>query len=503
MLPTILFVIPQLTIFMKALSQTDRRLFSLVARAAFSNPFGPERDELDHEIVGSAQKLPAEELNRQLRAIVEDSLSPYEKNPGCIETKSFPLKDRELIETVVLFRSYHRYQIAFDRFIRDQEKHGDEPTKMPFAQELEAELDQCGFDAARRSKSIALFFQLRRAFYFIQRAVAGQSESSIHLRMQLWRNIFTFSSEWYWKVLCEKLEDFSTLLLGETGTGKSLVAQAIGRSGYIPYDASRERFSESFTRSYQSINLSQYPSSLMESELFGHKKGAFTGAIQSHTGLFARCSEYGAVFIDEIGDIDVPTQVKLLTVLQDRLFTPVGSHDKQRFKGRVIAATNQNIHALRAQGRFRNDLYYRLCSDIIELPPLRQRLAENPDEITVLVEHMTQGLIGAESTRFNQMILKKIRSQIPKGYAWPGNVRELEQCIRQICLTGGYRPDPKPAPPARHSQFMDQVDSGSLSARDLLSGYCELLYQRLQSFEKVAEATGLDRRTVKRYLERI
>jgi Sigma-54 interaction domain len=485
---------------MKTLSPGERHRFALIARAAFSNPFSPERDALDHEIIESPRKLSAEELERHLVAIVDESVSHHEDD-GRIDFRAFAAADRDILETAWLFRLYHRYQRAFDGFIRDQESHGDEPARLPFARELAADFERCGFDPASQCKYISLFFQLRRAFYFIDQAVAGRSDAIVRLRMQLWRNIFTFSSEWYWKFLCEKLEDFSTLLLGETGTGKSLVAQAIGRSGFIPYDRARERFSESFTRSYQSINLSQYPSGLLESELFGHKKGAFTGAIQSHSGIFARCSEHGAVFIDEIGDIDLTTQVKLLTVLQDRVFTPVGSYEKLRFKGRVIAATNHDIHELRSRNRFRNDLYYRLCSDIIELPTLRQRLAETPGELGILVERLNQRLLGAVSARFNQMIEKKILACIPKGYSWPGNVRELEQCIRQICLTGGYKPDPNPKPVLENTGFLGQVDAGNLSARNLLSGYCGLLHRRLQSLEKVAEVTGLDRRTVKKYLE--
>jgi Sigma-54 interaction domain len=485
---------------MKTLSQGDRYFFSLVSRAAFSNPFSPERQALDHEIVGSTEKLPADELEQQLVSIVDQSVSRYAEN-GRVDFRTFAAGDRDAMETACLFRLYHRYQRAFDGLIREQEIQGDDPARLAFARELESEFEQSGFDGASRYKYFALFFQLRRAFYFIDQAIAGQCDSIVRLRMQLWRNIFTFNSEWYWQFLCERLEDFSTLLLGETGTGKSLVAQAIGRSGFIPYDAGRQRFSESFTRSYQSINLSQYPSGLLESELFGHKKGAFTGAIQSHSGIFARCSEHGAVFIDEIGDIDMTTQVKLLTVLQDRLFSPVGSYEKLRFKGRVIAATNQDIHELRSQNRFRNDLYYRLCSDIIELPTLRQRLSENPCELRILVDRLNQRLIGAASPRFNRMIEKTILESVPRGYAWPGNVRELEQCIRQICLTGGYKADPNPKIALENTDFLSQVDKGILTAQNLLSGYCGLLYRRLQSFEKVAGVTGLDRRTVKKYLE--
>ena len=159
---------------------------------------------------------------------------------------------------------------------------------------------------------------------------------------------------------------------------------ALGRSGFIPFDARKGCFAESFTRNFIAINLSQYPESLLESELFGHKKGAFTGAIENHEGIFSRCTPHGSIFLDEIGDVSVPVQIKLLQVLQERHFVPLGSHEAKRFKGRVIAATNRPLAELR-DGRMRDDFYYRLCSDVIEVPALRQRIAESAGELEQLV----------------------------------------------------------------------------------------------------------------------
>src|SRR5205085_1538803 len=171
----------------------------------------------------------------------------------------------------------------------------------------------------------------------------------------LWQNVFTQEVHLYEHYLWDRMEDFSTLLLGETGTGKGAAAAAIGRSGYIPFGRNQGRFAESFMRSFIALNLSQFPESLIESELFGHRKGAFTGAVEAHEGLLARCSAHGAIFLDEIGEVSAPIQIKLLQVLQERSFCPVGSHETVKFRGRVVAATNRPLETPDGRKVFRDD----------------------------------------------------------------------------------------------------------------------------------------------------
>jgi transcriptional regulator with GAF, ATPase, and Fis domain len=294
------------------------------------------------------------------------------------------------------------------------------------------------------------------------------------------------------------MEDFSTLLLGETGTGKGAAAAAIGRSGFIPFDEKRGCFAESFTKTFIALNLSQFPETLIESELFGHRKGAFTGAISDHDGVFARCSPYGAILLDEIGEVSVPTQIKLLQVLQERTFTPVGSHEKLRFHGRVIGATNKPLEKLRTTGQFRDDFFYRLCSDVITVPPLRQRIREEPAELDDLIGLIVKRLTGQAAPE----LIALVRGEAPAKYAWPGNVRELEQAVRRVLLTQEYAGDHRAVATDLAGQIQNGIADGSLDADALLAGYCKLLHDRHATYEEVARRTNLDRRTVKAYIEK-
>src|SRR5437867_3378731 len=247
------------------------------------------------------------------------------------------------------------------------------------------------------------------------------------LREALWNNVFTHNLRGYEAALWNRMEDFSTLLLGETGTGKGAAAAAIGRSAFIAYLPGERRFAANFAESFIAINLSQFPEALIESELFGHRKGAFTGAIDHHAGVLERCSAHGALFLDEIGEVSTPVQIKLLQVLQERIFTPLGGHERRRFSGRVIAATNRPLAHLRREGRFRDDFFYRLCSDVIEVPTLRQRITESTGELELLVRLLVERIAGTPDSALVAEVLEALENGLPHDYGWPGNVRELEQ----------------------------------------------------------------------------
>jgi transcriptional regulator with PAS, ATPase and Fis domain len=224
--------------------------------------------------------------------------------------------------------------------------------------------------------------------------------------------------------------------------------------------------------------------------------------VEEHEGLFARCPPYGVIFIDEIGDLCVPVQIKLLQVLQDRIFFPVGSHAPRRFSGRVVAATNQPLHRLRREGKFRDDLYYRLSSDVVELPPLRRRLREDPAEFDLLLDSILARVTGEAAASEKETVKRTILEGVGPDYPWPGNVRELEQAVKRVILTGRYVPDGgAETREDEEGRIAEKIGAGTISAEELLASYCAMLYRRHGTYEEVARRARLDRRTAKKYVQ--
>ena len=482
------------------LSANDRRLLDLATRATSANPVSGERLQLDREMAEHSGSADREAILHAALNRVQQFFASLD-NDGVVPIESFPNEDRELIQYAHLFVVFDDLIERLDSLIRKQVEAADKSCGVPFAEDALSMIRARGMDADSALRYFALFYQLRRAYYFIETSLVGVSASMQELRCALWNNVFTHDIRLCEHHLWNRMEDFSTLILGETGTGKGAAAAAIGRSGFIPFNQQEGCFVESFARSFLAINLSQYPETLIESELFGHRKGAFTGAVEAHDGMFARCSPHGAILLDEIGDVSVPTQIKLLQVLQERTFTPVGSHKVQRFQGRVIAASNRSIHALRRQGLFRDDFFYRLCSDIITVPPLRQRIRECPQELPDLVAFIATRIVGEAPPSLTVFVHDTILQGVGIEYGWPGNVRELEQAVRRILLKHSYDGDARAISPDLRDRIIDRIDAGAINAAELLASYCSLLYQRFGSYEEVARRTQLDRRTVKKYIQ--
>jgi len=209
--------------------------------------------------------------------------------------------------------------------------------------------------------------------------------------------------------------DSSVLIAGETGTGKELIARAIHK---------RSKRGE---RSFVGVNCAAIPSSLIMSELFGHEKGAFTGAVQRRLGRF-ELAEGGTLFLDEVGDLPLETQIALLRVLQEREFERVGGTEMLRCDVRMIAATNRDLHSAIAAGSFRSDLFYRLNVFPIELPPLRER----KEDIPILVNYFVNRYAQRAGKKIDTIRKKSIEAL--QEYSWPGNVRELQNIIERSLI---------------------------------------------------------------------
>jgi two-component system nitrogen regulation response regulator GlnG len=209
--------------------------------------------------------------------------------------------------------------------------------------------------------------------------------------------------------------DAPVMITGESGSGKELVARAI------------HHYSQRSAKSFVAINCAAIPEQLLESELFGHEKGAFTGATGTRVGRFEQ-SNGGTLFLDEIGDMPLSLQGKILRVLQDGEFSRVGGNETLKGDVRIVAATNRNLEQEVSERKFREDLFYRLNVVRIQLPPLRQRV----EDIRLLAEYFVQKV--AAQKHLPQVKLSEEAVRVLEGHSWPGNVRELENTIQRACV---------------------------------------------------------------------
>ena len=277
----------------------------------------------------------------------------------------------------------------------------------------------------------------------------------------------------------------SVLITGETGTGKEVIARAI-------HELSPRR-----NRNLVKVNCAAMPAGLLESELFGHERGAFTGAINSHVGRFA-LADRGTLFLDEIGDIPLELQPKLLRVLQEREFEAVGSTRTTRVDVRVVAATNQDLKQMARDREFREDLYYRLNVFPIYLPPLRERKADIPE----LVEHFVQQFADSMDKTIEIIPEKTMRALV--RHCWPGNIRELQNYVaRGVILSndGIFEPGPletcePPEPEIVNPTLEDKI------RREILAA-CQSAKWRLGGPDGAAARLGLKRTTLFHKMKRL
>jgi two-component system response regulator HydG len=278
------------------------------------------------------------------------------------------------------------------------------------------------------------------------------------------------------------------LVTGESGTGKELVARA------IHYNSTRRG------GAFVGVNLAAVPEGLIESELFGHKKGAFTDARADKPGMFVE-ADGGTIFLDEIGELALPLQAKLLRVLQEHEVRPLGATKNQRVDVRVIAATNKNLEAMLADGSFREDLYYRLNVIHLDLPPLRSR----PEDIVPLSERILEQFAARPGGR--RMRLSPEAQHQLLAYHWPGNVRELMNVLeRGIALCQGelIADDDLPSHvrERRPADFLGAAVARRMTLAELEREFIErVLEDEAGNKTRAAQRLGLDRKTLYRKLD--
>jgi two-component system response regulator AtoC len=272
------------------------------------------------------------------------------------------------------------------------------------------------------------------------------------------------------------------LILGESGVGKELAANAIHRN------------SGRAQRAFVKVNCAALSSTLLESELFGHERGAFTGAVARRIGRFEQ-AEGGTLFLDEIGELDVELQAKLLRVVQTGRFERVGGEESVQTDVRVIAATNRDLPSRIAEGRFREDLYYRLNVVSLEMPPLRQRR----EDIPLLAEHIVRRL--AVKYGWPHLALDPDAIPLLAGRSWPGNVRELQNVLSRaaILVRGGVIGLADFQPPTGSAALPSVAPAGSLLLRDILAETeCRVIRQALEQEKwnrtRAAVVLGISRR---------
>ena len=279
------------------------------------------------------------------------------------------------------------------------------------------------------------------------------------------------------------------LIQGESGTGKELIARA------IHFNSRRA------AKPFLAVNCGALPESLLESELFGHTKGAFTGAAGDKKGLF-RSADGGTLLLDEIGEMPIALQVKLLRALQEHEVTPLGASNPVKFDARIIAATNKNLETEVAEHRFREDLFYRLNIVEIVLPPLRER----PEDVPLLIKYFTSKIARAQNLPEKSVTAEAL--DILKSYSWQGNIRELENAVERAFILSGDEIDADSLPPKIRAGAAERIvnfdsDNEKLTLEETERRYIlEILDAVGDDKTQAAKVLGIDLSTLYRKLKK-
>lgn len=502
---------------MHVLTAEEAAFAEAVGILTYCNPFLPERIQAEQAAAGSAFVPHGDVWSIKAG---EDSEGPNIHTISArAEAMAVALRDRmrapgakPTVRELSLYRDLVVYTLYY-RFVDDLlalVRRGVDPTTerldcpavyRRFEKECRSFLDLPGVHLAEEdiAHHFACQYQVRRAFHLTFNWIVGGSMAAARLRAAVWQSVFTHDMRRYRRALFDRMGDLPVLISGPSGTGKELVARGIAMSRYIPFDPATGAFVSVPIQGFFGINLSAITPTLIESALFGHRRGAFTGALEDRDGWLQTCGPHGMVFLDEIGEITPEIQVKLLRVLETRAFQRIGDTADLRFRGKLTAATNRDLGAEIEAGRFRADLYYRLCGDLVRTPSLREQIADSPAELRNLVLFVAAKIVPeAEAEPLGEDVLRWIEGHLGADYSWPGNVRELEQCVRNVLVRGEYQPLARATRPmGAMAEFLADVQAGRLTVERLADLYTTLVYRQDPNYVHAAEALGLDRRTVK------
>lgn len=493
---------------MAVFTSSERRFLQATASLGYCNPFLPERIEWERAALGReyVEGDPIWSISvADPDADLPNIIRIYDKLGGIIENlhgrltaaSDLSSQDLSMYEDSVHSLLYQRYYASFRQangrwqfyrqFLADWNRYLALPGKR--------------FETSLRPAHVfACFHQIQRAFFYIFYNIIGSSMPAARLRASIWQSIFTRDMRRYRRTLYQRMSDFPTLITGPSGTGKELVARAIAGSRFIPFDAERMEFGErqgaAPAETFFAINVAALSPALIESELFGHRRGSFTGAIADRKGWLETCPPLGTVFLDELGEMELLLQAKLLRAIETRRFSAVGDTAVREFRGKLIAATNRDLQSEIGKGRFREDLYYRLCADLIRTPSLKEQIESSPGVLRELILFMVRRVAADEAESCLAEVQQWITANLPADYAWPGNYRELEQCVRNVIIRGSYQPVAR-AEVEEDGGFMGDYRAGRLKADEVLAHYAALVYRQSGSYEEAARRLAVDRRTVK------
>lgn len=494
---------------MAFLNRTERRQAEAIAQIGYCNPFLTERLKWERQAIGERFQEGAAVMNLPSTTVEEEKvfgnflliLKRAQELADAMRVKVLSghctrEDDQRLYRETVLFTLYGKY-FSLVNFSPEQRKSAEsrqyEHSWQPFLKDYRWYLNIDGVELPGYFDPVhcfSIFRQLDRAFQHIFVCILGGSMPMARLRATVWESIFTHDMGRYIRGVYKSIGVITTLITGPSGTGKELVASAISLSRYQKFDPVTKKFDEARKPQMRAVNLSALSSNLIESELFGHCKGAFTGAVADRAGWLEVCGETGTVFLDEIGELDHSIQVKLLRVLQTQEFSRVGESTARAFEGKFIAATNRELELEIQCGRFREDLYYRLCADRIQTPTLREQLVDRPEDLLELTRAIAARLlrdVQEEADPLAAETVAWIEQNLGTDYAWPGNIRELEQFVRNVLIRKPNRPLNRAAgcsvpggspitTTGSGEQFVKSLLAGELTLDEVTQGYASHVY---------------------------